>query len=111
VLGAGEEQLAIMSVSDEGFTWVSTEKTKGTRQLVFLENPSRVLQLGEKALLYDHSDGKVLMALPALDQATLAVAAPDGSAIAAVVGDRINIVSAGDGRARTLEAAACASGP
>ena len=112
VIGAGgDEQLAIMSVSDEGFTWVSAEKTKGTRQLVFLENPSRVLQLGEKALLYDHSDGKLLMALPALDRATLAVAAPDGSAIAAVVAEKVTIVSAADGRAKTLEAAPCPSGP
>jgi hypothetical protein len=102
VTGAGstDERLAIMSVSDEGFTWVSAEKTRGTRQLVFLENPSRVLQLGERALLYDHNDGKVLMPLPALDQARLAVAAPDGSAIAAVIAEKIVLVSTADGTPR-----------
>jgi len=96
--GTEAEQVAIMSVSDEAFTWVSAQKTRGTRQLVFLENPSRVLQLGERALLYDHNDGTVLLPLPALDAASLAVAAPDGSAIAAVMKARIGLVSTADGR-------------
>jgi WD40 repeat protein len=101
VTGAGsDERLAIMAVGDDAFTWQSAERTRGTRQLVFLENPSRIVQLGERALLYDHGDGRVLMALPALDRASLAVAAPDGSAIAAVVDGRIIIVSTSDGTER-----------
>jgi WD40 repeat protein len=101
VTGSGsEERLAIMSVGDDAFTWESAEKTRGTRQLVFLENPSRIVQLGERALLYDHGDGRVLMALPALDRASLAVAAPDGSAIAAVRDGGIIVVSTSDGSVR-----------
>jgi WD40 repeat protein len=98
--GSNEERLAIMSVGDDRFTWQSAEVTQGTRQLVFLENPSRIVQLADRALLYDHNDGKVLMGLPALDDARLAVAAPDGSAIAAVSGDRIILVSTSDGTVR-----------
>jgi hypothetical protein len=90
-----------MSVGDDAFTWQSAEKTRGTRQLVFLENPSRIVQLAERALLYDHNDGKVLMPLPALDSACLAVAAPDGSAVAAMVGAEIVIVSTTDGSTRS----------
>lgn len=94
------EQLAIMAVDEDAFTWRATEKTRGTRGLVFLENPSRIVQLAERALLYDHGDGKVLMPLPALDGARLAVAAPDGSAIAAVVGEAMVVVATSDGSVR-----------
>jgi WD40 repeat protein len=98
--GSADERLAIISVGDDAFTWQATEPTRGTRQLVFLENPSRIVQLAERALLYDHNDGKVLMPLPALDQARLAVAAPDGSAIAAVTAAGIVLVSTADGSAQ-----------
>jgi hypothetical protein len=98
--GTDGEQLAIMAVDEDAFTWRAMERTRGTRGLVFVENPSRIVQLGERALLYDHGDGKVLMPLPALDGARLAVAAPDGSAIAAVVGEAIVLVSTSDGAAR-----------
>jgi hypothetical protein len=101
IIGSGaEERLAIMSVGDDAFTWESTEKTRATRQLVFLENPSRIAQLTERSLLYDHGDGHVLMALPALDRADLAVAAPDGSAVAAVRDGEIVFVSTSDGSVR-----------
>jgi hypothetical protein len=101
VTGSGaEERLAIMSVGDDAFTWEATEQTQATRQLVFLENPSRIVQLAERARLYDHNDGHVLMALPALDRASLAVAAPDGSAVAAVRDGAIVFVSMTDGSVR-----------
>ncbi|HXU81070.1 MAG TPA: hypothetical protein VN914_06720 [Polyangia bacterium] len=98
--GTDDERLAIMSVGDDTFTWQAAERTRQTRQLVFLENPSRIVQLAEHARLYDHGDGKVLMALPALDRARLAVAAPDGSAVAALVGAEIVFVSMTDGSTR-----------
>jgi WD40 repeat protein len=101
VTGAG--QLAVMAVDEDAFTWQAAAGTAETRQLVFLENPSRILQLGGKALLYDHTDGHLLRALPALDRARLAVASPDGADLAAVsVDGTIVLVSTVDGAARPL---------
>jgi hypothetical protein len=112
VVGAGsiEETVAIMSVADDAFLWQSAEPNRGTRQLLFLENPSRLVQLGQRVLVHDQADGKVLNSLPALADARLAVAAPDGSALAAVRGNgRLVLVSSEDGSERLLDGrAACA---
>ena len=106
VIGAGtdQERIAIMSVADDAFVWQSTEPNRGTRQLLFLENPSRVVQLGDRVIVYDHADGKALTALPALTTARLAVASPDGGAIAAVGGNgTVVMVSSEDGRERPVD--------
>ena len=102
--GSSEETVATMSVADDAFVWQSAEPSRGTRQLLFLENPSRVVQLGQRALVYDHTDGKVLTSLPALADARLVAAAPDGSALAAVRGNAtLVLVSSEDGSERLLD--------
>src|SRR5436309_3011753 len=55
--GSDDEHLAVMAVGDTGFTWRSPERTRATRRLLFLENPSRVVVFGETAVVYDHTDG------------------------------------------------------
>jgi hypothetical protein len=96
--GTAQERLATISVGDDQFVWQSTERVQGTRELIFLENPSRVVQLAERVLVYDHGDGQVLTALPALLTTPVAAAAPDGSALAAVDGaGGLLIVSSSDG--------------
>jgi hypothetical protein len=102
VTGAGsdDEHLAVMAVGDQGFTWRSPERTRATRRLLFLENPSRVVVFGETAVVYDHTDGHVLSRLPALADARAVAAAPDGSAIAAATAAGVIIVSTVDGSVR-----------
>jgi hypothetical protein len=102
ITGAGgdDERLAILSVADDQFVWRSTRPTRGTRALLFLENPSRLLQLAAEALLYDHADGSVLLALPALAAVDVAVVAPDGASVAAVTPAGIVLVSTSDGSTR-----------
>jgi hypothetical protein len=97
----GAEPVAILSVADDGFVWRSSELNRGTRQLLFLENPSRVLQLGERALLYDQENGRLLIRLVALEGLPHAVASPDGEVIAAATAEgTIRFVSSGDGLTR-----------
>ena len=43
--GSDDERVAIMSVADDQFVWRSARATRGTRALLFLENPSRLVQL------------------------------------------------------------------
>jgi hypothetical protein len=103
VTGAGsdDEHLAVMAVGDEAFTWRAAERTRATRRLLFLENPSRVVVFGETAVVYDHTDGRVLSRLPALADARAVVAAPDGSAIAATTAaGGVILVSTADGAVR-----------
>jgi hypothetical protein len=102
ITGAGgeDERVAIMSVADDQFVWRSSRPTRGTRGLLFLENPSRLIQLADQALVYDHADGNVLLPLPALANTTTAVVSPDGAAVAAVSPGGIVLVSTSDGTAR-----------
>jgi len=98
--GSDDERVAIMSVADDQFVWRSAGATRGTRALLFLENPSRLVQLAAQALVYDHEDGNVLLTLPPLATASTAVVSPDGADVAAVTPDGIMLVSTTDGRAR-----------
>lgn len=82
--GPDDQRVAIMSVSDDAFVWQSTQPSRATRQLLFLENPSRVVQFADETRVLDHDDGKVLRALPALAGATAAVSSSDGATIAAL---------------------------
>lgn len=103
VLDAGgpAERLAIMSVADDAFVWRSTEPSRSTRQLLFLENPSRLIQLSDRARVYDHADGRVLTTLPALDQAAVVAVSPDGTSVAAVdASGQVVLVSTTDGTVR-----------
>jgi WD40 repeat protein len=102
VTGAGsdDERVAILSVADDQFVWRSARPTRGTRALLFLENPSRVLQLAAEALVYDQADGNVLLPLPALAAVDVAVVSPDGAVVAAVTPAGIVLVSTTDGSAR-----------
>jgi hypothetical protein len=102
ITGAGgdDERLAILSVADDQFVWRSTRPTRGTRALLFLENPSRLLQLAAESLVYDHADGRVLLPLPALAAVDVAVVAPDGASVAAVTPAGIALVSTSDGSTR-----------
>ena len=100
--GSDDERLAILSVADDQFVWRSMRPTRATRALLFLENPSRLLQLSAESLLYDHADGSVLSALGALADARVAVVAPDGASVAAVTAaGAIVLVSTSDGTTRT----------
>ena len=96
------ERVAIMSVADDGFVWLSPETNRATRQLLFLENPSRLVQLGERTLVYDQADGMVSSTLPALDTASAAVASPDGETIAALTSRGIRLVAAREGTVAAL---------
>jgi hypothetical protein len=101
VTGAGstDERLATLSVGDDGFVWKLAEGTAGTRQLLFLENPSRVVQFARQVVVHDHADGKALLALAALEGATGAAAGPDGATIAALTpAGGVVLVSSSDGR-------------
>jgi len=89
-----------MSVADDQFVWRSSLPTRGTRGLLFLENPSRLVQLADPALVYDHADGNVLLPLPALADVTTAVVAPDGAAVAAVTPGGVVLVATSDGTTR-----------
>jgi WD40 repeat protein len=98
--GAG--QVAVMSVADDTFLWISGEPSRSTRRLLFLENPSRVVQLGDRTLVHHQADGSLLTALPALDGTSpVAVASPDGETIAAIAADgTLALVSSTQGGAR-----------
>jgi hypothetical protein len=87
-------------VADDQFVWRSAGATRGTRALLFLENPSRLVQLAAQALVYDHADGSVLLALPPLETAGTAVVSPDGADVAVVTPEGIVLVSTTDGSAR-----------
>lgn len=101
--GSADERLATMSVGDDAFVWRSSEPSRSTRGLVFLENPSRIVQLGDRSLVYDLQDGRVLRDLSALDGTTVVAAAPDGSALAAAPpSGGIFAVSSTDGSRRAL---------
>jgi WD40 repeat protein len=103
VTGAGtsEERLATLSVGDDQFVWQSPETSQGTRQLIFLENPSRVVQLADRARIYDHANGNVLAAVPALDGALVAAPTPDGATLAVTTATgSISLVSTSDGEQR-----------
>jgi hypothetical protein len=101
--GGGEEQVAILSVSDSQFVWTSAQRSQGTRRLLFLENPSRVIQLADEVRVYDHDDGRVLATLPALREAATVVASPDGAEVAAALPDgRILLVPGAGGEPRAL---------
>jgi hypothetical protein len=111
--GGGDERIAIMSVSDDRFVWQAAAGARATRQVLFMENPSRVVQLAEEVRILDHDDGKVLRVVPALAGAHLAIASPDGANIAAVAATRpalldgeVILVSASDGSARRVAAGA-----
>jgi hypothetical protein len=82
--GTDQEQVAIMSVADDAFVWQAAEQTRATRRLLFLENPSRVVQLGARTLVLDHEGGRLVTTLPRLDDAAVVAPAPDGAAVAAV---------------------------
>jgi hypothetical protein len=113
VTGAGtaDEHLAVMAVDEEAFTWRSPDGVLGTRQLLFLENPSRIVRFAERAVVHDHAGGQVLRALPALDEAQVVAAAPDGASIAAVLPrGALVLVATSDGSVRpgpALPAPAC----
>ena len=101
--GSEDERIAIMSVADDTFVWQSSQANQGTRQLLFLENPSRLVQLAARARIHDHADGRLLLELPALDQAQVATVAPDGAHIAAVIGDgQLVLISTSDGSQRPI---------
>jgi hypothetical protein len=101
--GTAQERLATISVGDDKFVWEATARVSGTRALVFLENPSRVVQLAERVLVYDHTDGQVITELPPLRAATLVTAAPDGSALAAAdAAGNVVVVSSTDGTTRAV---------
>ncbi len=97
---AGREELVLVQVREGRVIWRAPGV--GTRQILFLENPSRIVRVAELgAEIHDHLDGKVLLSAPALGGATMAIAAPDGSSIAAVDGaGRILLVATADGSAR-----------
>jgi hypothetical protein len=103
VTGAGsdDERVAIMSVADDQFVWRAAQPTRGTRALLFLENPSRVLQLADQARIYDSEAGQVLLTIPALVTAAVAAVAPDGASVAAVTTAGLQFVSTTDGSVRT----------
>jgi WD40 repeat protein len=99
---SGAEHVAIMSVSDDSFLWISSEPNRATQRLLFLENPSRVVQLGERVLVLDQVDGSVLAELPALAGAALAVPSPDGETVAAFgANGLLRLVSTGGGGERS----------
>jgi WD40 repeat protein len=100
VTGAGtaQERVATLSVGDDQFVWQSAETSRGTRQLIFLENPARVVQLADRARIYDHANGTVLAAVPALDGARTAAPTPDGATLAITTATgRIALVATADG--------------
>ena len=100
----GEQRLATMSVADDGFVWRSMQGGRGSRGLVFLENPSRIVHLADEVLVHDHDDGRVIASLPALADRAVVVAAPDGSALAAAsaTGGGVILVGSQDGAVRPV---------
>lgn len=77
------------------------------RALVFLENPSRLIQIGARTIVHEHLDGSVLLELPALAATTVVTAAPDGASLAtADASGALTSISTSDGAARPL-AASC----
>ncbi len=92
-----EDRVATMSVADDQFVWQSSAASVLTRQLLFLENPSRVVQIGRPVLVLDHESGRVIGSLPALEDVRLAVAMPDGSGVAGVRGNGTPVIVSSDG--------------
>ena len=99
--GSADERIGLLSVGDDIFAWTSMVPTRSSRRLVFLENPSRILQLADSARIYDHASGLVLLEPETLRDALLATASPDGSELAALTaGGKVILVSTADGAAR-----------
>ncbi|HXU82642.1 MAG TPA: hypothetical protein VN914_14670, partial [Polyangia bacterium] len=83
--------------------WRSTDGVKRTRQLAFLANPPRVVQLGDlgtRPLIHDATTGKTLAPLP-FERAAEIDPAADGASVVAITGaGQLAKVSVADGAVR-----------